>query len=227
MCRAFAVAGATVVIHHLNDADRADELVAELERCGTASLAVAGDLTDEAAIERIFHQIVERFDRCTIVVNNAGMMEQQRFVDMSVQQWNRTICADLTAPMLVSRRFARQHQARGAIINVSSQLAMKGAHDFVSYSAAKAGVLGLTRALARELGPRIRVNAIAPGPVVTALIDNLAHDPGWVRERTQGSVTGELARPDEVAPTVVFLASSAAALLHGQTLHVNGGGVMQ
>ena len=104
---------------------------------------------------------------------------------------------------------------------------MKGAHNFVAYSAAKAGVLGLTRALARELGPRIRVNAIAPGPVMTPLIDDLARDPDWVRERTQGAVTGKLAHPDEVAPTVVFLASAAATLLHGQTLHVNGGGVMQ
>jgi 3-oxoacyl-[acyl-carrier protein] reductase len=227
ICRAFAAAGASVVVHHLNDTDRADALVAELAQDGTRAFAVGGDLTDEAAVEQMFHQITEQFGSCTVVVNNAGMMEEQSFADMSLPQWNRTIAADLTAPMLVSRRFARQPAAHGAIVNVSSQLAMKGAHNFVAYSAAKAGVLGLTRALARELGPRIRVNAIAPGPVMTPLIDDLARDPDWVRERTQGAVTGKLAHPDEVAPTVVFLASAAATLLHGQTLHVNGGGVMQ
>lgn len=226
ICRAVAAAGATVAVHHLNDPDGAQALADELASAGGDACTVQGDITDESDGTRVFGEIAEKLGQCTVLVNNAGMMEESAFTAMSRFQWDRTIAADLTGPMLMSQCFARQPDARGAIVNVSSQLALKGAHNFVSYSAAKAGVLGLTRAMAREIGPRIRVNAIAPGPVLTPLITDLATDPEWVRERTQGSVTREIATPAQVAPTVVFLASSAASLLHGQTLHVNGGGVM-
>lgn len=227
ICRAMAAAGAAVVVHHLDDPAGAQALVAELTGAGAVAAAVAGDIASEVAVDAIYQRVAEEFGRCSILINNAGMMEETPFVDMSLTQWSRTIDADLTGPMLMAQRFARQRGAAGAIVNMSSQLAVKGAHNFVSYTAAKAGVIGLTRALARELGPRIRVNAVAPGPVVTPLIEDLVTDPQWVEQRTAGSVTRAVALPEEVAPTVVFLASGAAGLLHGQTLHVNGGGVMR
>jgi 3-oxoacyl-[acyl-carrier protein] reductase len=115
----------------------------------------------------------------------------------------------------------------GAIINVASQVPLRGGTGVASYAAAKAGVIGLTRALARELGPRIRVAAIAPGPVESPMTAKHAADPEWVAARVGTLIERRFALPEEVAPSVVFLAAASGTLFHGQTLHVNGGGALQ
>ena len=224
---ALAAAGARVAVHHLDQAAEADRAVAELRGRGAEATAVAADVTDWDQVEAMVAAVERDLGPVDVLVNNAGFMAPGRLVEMSLEQWNRTIGVDLTGVFLVSRHVLPGMLARGAgvVVNMSSQLAFKGAYDYTSYCAAKAGVIGLTRAMAREVGPVVRVNAVAPGPIDTEFIRPWKTDE-WVAERTRDSVAGRLGRPDEVAPAVVFLASDGASLLHGQTLHLNGGGVM-
>jgi 3-oxoacyl-[acyl-carrier protein] reductase len=220
---AVAAEGARVVLHHLGQSEQAAAAVEALRRQDVDAVAVEADVTDWQQVE----QMIAAAGPVDVLVNNAGYQKAAKFVEMTLDDWRRTVEPDLTGVFLTCRHVLPGMLARGegVIINMSSQLAFKGAHDFVSYCAAKAGVVGLTRALAREVGPRIRVNAIAPGPVDTPFI---AADktPEWVDARTRDLVTRRLGEASEIAPAVVFLAGPGASLMHGQTLHLNGGGVM-
>ena len=215
-------------MHHLGQSGPAAEVVAALRERGVEAFAVEADVTDWAQVERMVGAVTPGLGPIDVLVNNAGYQKAARFVEMTLDDWRRTVEPDLTGVFLACRHVLPGMLERGAgvIINMSSQLAFKGAHDFVSYCAAKAGVVGLTRALAREVGPAVRVNAIAPGPIDTPFI---APDktPQWVDERTRDLVIHRLGEAHEIAPAVVFLAGPGATLLHGQTLHLNGGGVMQ
>lgn len=226
MALACAEAGAAVAVHHLGQDDEAASLVEEISELGAAA-AFEADVTDWSAVEALRAEVVAQLGPVDVLVNNAGFMEKSAFNETTLAQWQKTIDVDLTGVFICCRVFvpAMQERGHGVIVNVSSQLAYKGAHDYVTYCAAKAGVLGLTRALARELGPTVRVNAIAPGPINTPFI-TAYKTPGWEAERTRDSVIGRLGKPEEIAPTVVFLASDGAALMHGQTIHLNGGGVL-
>jgi 3-oxoacyl-[acyl-carrier protein] reductase len=227
LAAALAEAGAHVVVHHLRDPDRAEAVAATVRGHGVTALILEGDVTVPDEVRALVADTERELGPVDILVNNAGLMDEVPFLEMSLERWQRTIDVDLTGVFLCSQEVARGMVARraGTIINVASQLAFKGARDTVAYSAAKGGVVGFTRALARELGPAVRVNAIAPGPLETAMTAPYADD-DWRAYRTAHMIAGRLGDAAEVAPSVVFLASDGAALFHGQTLHVNGGGVM-
>ncbi|RPF26274.1 SDR family NAD(P)-dependent oxidoreductase [Georgenia muralis] len=223
--RAAAQAGARVAVHHLRDGERAGALAAALP--GEGHVVVEADVTDPGDVEAMVGAVVDRAGALDVLVNNAGIMENQPFLTMDLTAWRRTTAVDLDGVFLCSRHAGAVmwEGDGGVIVNVASQLAFKGAAGYAAYVAAKAGVVGLTRALAREIGPRVRVCAIAPGPVdspMTAPYQDMA----WIAERTAPLVAGRLADPAEVAAAIVFLASDAASLMHGQTLHANGGGVL-
>ncbi|GAB2445269.1 3-oxoacyl-[acyl-carrier-protein] reductase [Nocardioides hungaricus] len=227
MVTALAAAGARVAIHHLGQEAAAEELAAKVRAEGGEAVVVEGDVADWDAAAAFVAAAEQELGPIDVLVNNAGTMSAGRITEMTLAQWSRTIDVDLTGVFVVSRHvlvgmLERDH---GAIVNVSSQLAFRGAEDFASYCAAKAGVLGLTRAMAREVGPAIRVNAVAPGPITTPMTDE-SFDEELARARTATLVAGRMGQAHEVAPSVVFLASDAASYVHGQTIHVNGGGVM-
>lgn len=223
MVLALADAGARVVVHHFGQESEARRLADDLESRGSESAVVEGDVSDWDAVAKF----VEAAGPIDILVNNAGYMAEASIIEMTLEQWRRTISVDLDGVFIVSRHVAlgMLEHGSGVIINVASQLAYKGAANFSSYCAAKAGVLGLTRAMARELGPTIRVNAVAPGPIVTPMTA-ASFTPELTKERTAGSVAGRMGEAHEVAPAVVYLAADASSFMHGQTLHLNGGGVM-
>lgn len=222
-----AAAGAAVAVHHLGEPAAAEAFAAELRDGGARTTIVEADLTSWDQTGAMIEQIAADLGTVSLLVNNAGIMRRQTFAQMNLAAWRETLATDLDGVFIATRQVlpGMLDEGRGTIVNVASQLAFKGAHEYVSYSAAKGGIVSMTRALAREVGPTVRVNAIAPGPIETAM--TTPHTtPEWVRERTVGSVLQRLGRPEEIVAPVVFLASVGAELMHGQTLHINGGGVM-
>jgi 3-oxoacyl-[acyl-carrier protein] reductase len=173
-------------------------------------------------------QCVGELGRLDILVNCAGMLTEVPLVEMDVATWDEMIAVDLRSVFLCCR-WAAPHlvaQGSGRIINVASQLGIKGGEGLVHYSAAKAGVIGLTKALARELAPSgVLVNAIAPGPIETPLVDGISAD--WKKAKQAELPLGRFGRVAEVAPTALLLASDPGGNLYvGQTLGPNSGDVM-
>jgi 3-oxoacyl-[acyl-carrier protein] reductase len=173
-------------------------------------------------------QCLAEFGRIDILVNCAGMLTEAPLVEMPVEMWDDMIAVDLRSVFLCCR-WAVPHmvaQGSGRVINVASQLGIKGGEGLVHYSAAKAGVIGLTKALAREVAPHgVLVNAIAPGPVFTPLVDGISED--WKAAKQAELPLGRFGIPAEVAPTAVLLASDPGGNLYvGQTLGPNSGDVM-
>lgn len=227
ICLDLARAGAQIAVHHLDHADEAAALCSQVEGLGVRAVAVSADITSWHEAGSAVSQVAESLGNVGILINNAGIMESLPVIDSDLDDWRRTLSVDLDGVFVMSRRVlpGMLELGSGCIINVSSQLAFKGAVHYAAYAAAKAGILGFTKSLAREVGPQIRVNAIAPGPIDTPMVAPHATDE-WVHTRTRDSVIGRLGRPEEVAPAVTFLAGPGARLIHGQTLHLNGGGVM-
>ena len=172
-------------------------------------------------------EVVRRQGRIDVLVNNAGILTRGPLVSMTDETWDETIESNLRSVFLVTRAVLPHMLERGAgkIINISSQLGQKGLTGHVHYAAAKAGIIGFTRALAREVGPRgIHVNGIAPGVVETDLIGPITDE--LRQARTAPMALGRMGVPDDVAPTAVFLASDDSSYYAGQTLCPNGGDLM-
>jgi 3-oxoacyl-[acyl-carrier protein] reductase len=170
----------------------------------------------------------KRFGRIDALVNNAGVMPESHVVDMEVEEWREVLDVDLTGAFLCSRAVlpAMIERGSGSIVMITSRLGQIGFAGVAHYAAAKAGLAGLVKSLAKEVGPAgVRVNAVAPGVTITDMTtDILSGEVG--RRRLAELPAGRFATAEEVAASVVFLLTDAAALYHGQTLCPNGGGHM-
>ena len=224
---AFAQAGAAVVVNHLGRAAEADALVREIHSLGAQAWAIEADVSRSADVARLAAQAAQRCSAVDVLVNNAGVIQEKPFLDTTEDDWDRMLAVDLKSVFLTARAFlpGMVAQGRGVIINIASDLAVLGREHYAPYCAAKAGVIGLTRSLAREFAPVIRVNAIAPGPVNTAMMSLDAMSPQWLAKELD-IPQRRIAEADEIAATALFLASDLSRFYCGQVLGPNGGSVM-
>lgn len=222
IARDFLAAGAVVVL-----ADR-DERVSERATELGAAGAIVVDVTDELAVASAVAEATEILGRIDTLVNSHGILTESPLHEMTLGQWQHTIDVDLTSVFLLCREVLPGMLARhdGRIITVASQLGIKGGKRLAHYSAAKAGVIALTKSLALEVSSQgVLVNAIAPGPIETPLVAEISEE--WKASKRAELPLGRFGRGDEVAPTAVLLASSPGGNLYvGQTLGPNSGDVM-
>lgn len=218
--------GARVVINDI-DLGAANQTAKIISDAGGDAVAVQGDVAVEEGINKTFEVCENDFGPCSLLVNNAGVVQQKPFAQIEPDDWDRMIAVHLRGCFLGCRRAIGPmlKAGSGVIINIASQLGQIGGIDLVHYSAAKAGIIGLTKALAREISARgIRVNAVAPGPINTELVRGLS--PDWRAAKARELPLEHFGEPEDVAATVAFLASSEAKIYVGQTLGPNSGDVM-
>jgi 3-oxoacyl-[acyl-carrier protein] reductase len=223
-----ATEGARVAVHYRHSVDGAERTLARARGAGAEADVFAADVSDGAQAEALVARVIERFGRLDALVNNAGRTMVGPFLEIGAADWDEVIRTDLTAAFHTCRAAlpTMLEQGAGTIVNVASRLGQMGVAETAAYSAAKAGLIGLTRALAREFGPRgIRVNAVAPGVIETGMTTDLvASEEG--RRRLREMPLGRFGRPDEVADAVIFLLSDASSLFLGQTINPNSGSYM-
>jgi NAD(P)-dependent dehydrogenase (short-subunit alcohol dehydrogenase family) len=226
---ALARVGADVGVNYLDDRNAAERVADEIRRTGRRASLVRGDVSRASDAEAIVGTVEQELGAPAILVNNAGVFPRVDFLAMTEGDWDHVLDVNLKGSFLCAQAAARRMVATGragAIVNLSS-VAMRGTPLGVHYAASKAGVMGLTRAMALALAPhRIRVNAIAPGLTDTAQPRYGNSEAELMEMGRQIPLEGRMARPDEIARVAVFLAAEESGWVTGQTIHVNGGTFM-
>ncbi len=222
--RRLAAAGATVLVAARSE-EKATAVAGAIVEAGGAAEPVRLDVADPASVAEAFRGIVERHGKLDILVNNAGITDDGLLLRMSKESWDRVLATDLTGVFLVTQEAVKlmmKKRVAGRIVTVGSVVGLMGNAGQANYAAAKAGVVGLTMALAREIGSRgITVNAVAPGYVETAMTAALSDDQ---RKALAGKIVlGRLGTAEDVAGAVLYLVSDLASYVTGTVLNVSGG----
>jgi 3-oxoacyl-[acyl-carrier protein] reductase len=223
----FGAEGANVVVNYMKDSASAEAVVAKIKAAGADAIAVQADVGDEKAVQGMIDACIKKFGGLHILVNNAGHLNSSPLAEMSVAMWDEMIRIHLRG-MFLCTRFSIPHmlkQKSGRIINMTGTFGVSGGADFTHMSAAKAGMIGFTRALAREVGKQgIHVNAIAPAIIRTDLYNFM---PDSVRDEIVGAYPlGRVGEVEDIVATALFLATKDGDFFTGQTLCPAGGDVM-
>lgn len=223
-----ARAGATVAVGYREQESAAQSVVERIRALGRTASAIAADVSDPSGARHLVEATEGLFGRIDGLVNNAGIMPISPALDVSDDEWGSVIATNLSGPFYCSRATLPGMIARGSgsIVMIASRLGQVGWPELPHYSASKAGLLGLTKSLAREFGPKgIRVNAVSPGFTLTDMTRDIV-DTEDGRRRLAALPSPRFPEPEDVAASVVFLLSDASSAFYGQTLSPNGGGYM-
>jgi 3-oxoacyl-[acyl-carrier protein] reductase len=224
---AYANEGADVAVMDLQPQAGAASLLDAIAKAGTRGLYVQADVSNELEVEHAIQQILAAFGRIDILVNNAGIVLESLVAEMPPADWDRIMAVNLRGTFICTR-FVLPHmleQGGGRIINMASQLGQIGGRTMAHYSASKAGVIGFTRSLAREVARNnVLVNGIAPGPINTDMLAGESEE--WKRSKLAELPIGRFGEVAEVVPTAIFLACEDSSYYVGQVLGPNGGDVM-
>lgn len=223
-----AEAGANVVVNYLSSKDEANATVRECRGYGVKAIAVQADVSKPDETDRLVVAAVREFGGVDIVVANAGIWEGDPVEEMGEECWDRVIDANLKGTWTVCKAAVPHFRSNGggSIVIVSSTAGQRGEAGYSNYAASKGGQIAFTKALSNELAPKIRVNAVAPGWVDTGLNDDVFCDPEFVKRVVHGIPLKRVATADDIALSIVFLASDWSRHITGEVLNINGGAVL-
>lgn len=218
----FAKEGAKVVINYNNSKQEAEKLIEEIKNLGSEAIAIKADISNENEIKEMVNQTIDKYGHIDILVNNAGIVFDIPWTEKTVEQWNKTLGVNLVGTFLCCK-YTVPHMPEGSrIINISSTNGLGTVStESMDYDASKAGVIAITKSLAKELAPKILVNSIAPGWVDTDINKYLPED--YVKSEIAQIGVKRFGKPEEIAKMAVFLASEDSSFIAGTTIVVDGG----
>lgn len=216
--------GANIIINYSSNERKAQEVIEEIQKIGCQGIAIKADVSKMVEAEKLIEEGIKRFDNIDILVNNAGVTRDNLIMRMSEEEWDKVLNINLKGTFNVTKSLIRKmiKQKGGSIINISSVVGISGNAGQCNYSASKAGVIGFTKSLAKEVAKKnVRVNAIAPGFIKTDMTDKL---PEKVKDEYIKNIPlNRLGETEDIANAVLFLASDMSSYITGQVLVVDGG----